>query len=593
MRFYVHSIQKHAADNALECDEFKQPYASFSHLWTRDIAGAVKDFLVEKAVPIEEEAAAAAEGEGAPKEEGKASSFGGALAPTPEPALADFDEQIDLYRRQALDIGALSTSATRGWLKLDAKPVKQALSTWVTKWKFAYTQHLQTSVIDRLSELKAFMEATVGGLATEVEPDDVAALVQAMTFIRDVRVRTDTIDALFEPLRGTVALLKKYSITLSESTMELLENAPFQWEDTKKATLNAREKLNPLQALQAEKIKEEAEDFGYRVSDFRKAFLDGDDAAPFKHECGEACYASLDRWHLKIDELEGAAATLNEKCALFDVVVAPYKEIKQCRQDILALKLVWDHVELVEHTFVDWRSTLWPAVDVDAMMLEANRLQKEVKANCPKVARSWDVYNGMWSSLQNMLVALPLVQDLRDEAMRERHWKKLMRICGKSFVMDEKLNLGVMLSLELHKFADPVAETVEQARMELKIDKQLSRIENTWMALQLEYEVFKTTGVMILKDASATIEALDDHEVALQTMMGNRFMAFFETQITTWKGKLSGVRAVLENWMEVQRQWCSLEAIFIGSEDIREQLPEDAKRFDGIDASFKEQMGVA
>ena len=129
--------------------------------------------------------------------------------------------------------------------------------------------------------------------------------------------------------------------------------------------------------------------------------------------------------------------------------------------------------------------------------------------------------------------------------------------------------------------------------MELKIDKQLSRIETTWMALQLEYEPFKTTGVTILKDASATIEALDDHEVALQTMMGNRFMAFFETQITTWKGKLSGVRAVLENWMEVQRQWCSLEAIFIGSEDIREQLPEDAKRFDGIDASFKEQMGDA
>ena len=29
-------------------------------------------------------------------------------------------------------------------------------------------------------------------------------------------------------------------------------------------------------------------------------------------------------------------------------------------------------------------------------------------------------------------IDLPLVQDLRDEAMRERHWKKLMRICGKS-----------------------------------------------------------------------------------------------------------------------------------------------------------------
>ena len=53
------------------------------------------------------------------------------------------------------------------------------------------------------------------------------------------------------------------------------------------------------------------------------------------------------------------------------------------------------------------------------------------------------------------------------------------------------------------------------------------------------------------------------------------------------------MRAVLDVWIEVQRSWCSLEAIFLGSEDIREQLPEDAKRFDGIDAAFKEQMGDA
>ena len=78
-------------------------------------------------------------------------------------------------------------------------------------------------------------------------------------------------------------------------------------------------------------------------------------------------------------------------------------------------------------------------------------------------------------------------------------------------------------------------------------------------------------------------EALDDNEVALQNMMGNRFMGFFEAQITDWKGKLGTVRSVLEVLLDVQRSWCSLESIFLGSEDIREQLPEDAKRFDGID----------
>ena len=46
-----------------------------------------------------------------------------------------------------------------------------------------------------------------------------------------------------------------------------LENAPYDWSSTTKATYSAREQ--PLQALQAEKIKEQAEDFGLKVADFR------------------------------------------------------------------------------------------------------------------------------------------------------------------------------------------------------------------------------------------------------------------------------------------------------------------------------------
>lgn len=38
----------------------------------------------------------------------------------------------------------------------------------------------------------------------------------------------------------------------------------------------------------------------------------------------------------------------------------------------------------------------------------------------------------------------------------------------------------------------------------------------------------------------------------------------------------------------MQRTWSHLESIFIGSEDIRNQLPEDSQRFDDIDKDFKE-----
>lgn len=41
---------------------------------------------------------------------------------------------------------ALPTSATIGYIKIDAKPIKQALSTWVTKWIYLYTHYLQNKV---------------------------------------------------------------------------------------------------------------------------------------------------------------------------------------------------------------------------------------------------------------------------------------------------------------------------------------------------------------------------------------------------------------------------------------------------------------
>lgn len=70
-------------------------------------------------------------------------------------------------------------------------------------------------------------------------------------------------------------------------------------------------------------------------------------------------------------------------------------------------------------------------------------------------------------------------------------------------------------------------------------------------------------------------------------MLTSKYIAHFLEEVSAWQKKLSFADQVITIWFEVQRTWSHLESIFIGSEDIRKQLPEDSERFDTIDADFK------
>ncbi len=72
--------------------------------------------------------------------------------------------------------------------------------------------------------------------------------------------------------------------------------------------------------------------------------------------------------------------------------------------------------------------------------------------------------------------------------------------------------------------------------------------------------------------------------------MTSKYIAHFLEEVSGWQKKLSTADSVITIWFEVQRTWSHLESIFIGSEDIRSQLPEDSKRFDNIDTDFKELL---
>ncbi|MEQ2273502.1 Dynein heavy chain 9, axonemal [Xenotaenia resolanae] len=120
------------------------------------------------------------------------------------------------------------------------------------------------------------------------------------------------------------------------------------------------------------------------------------------------------------------------------------------------------------------------------------------------------------------------------------------------------------------------------------MEKVLSELNSTWTGMHFQYELHHRTQVPLLRMDEELIETLEDNQVQLQNVMSSKYIAHFLDEVSSWQSKLSVADLVISIWFEVQRTWTHLESIFIGSEDIRSQLPEESRCFEGINDDFKE-----
>lgn len=154
--------------------------------------------------------------------------------------------------------------------------------------------------------------------------------------------------------------------------------------------------------------------------------------------------------------------------------------------------------------------------------------------------------------------------------------------------MDDSTTLKDLLDLNLHEFEEEVKTIVDKSVKEMSMEKTLKELHAVWSTMEFEQEPHERTKIKLLRASEELIEVLEDNQVQLQNLMTSKFIAFFLDEVSDWQKKLSMADQVIFAYFEVQRKWMYLESIFIGSEDIRSQLPEDSKRFERLDKEFKE-----
>ena len=219
---------------------------------------------------------------------------------------------------------------------------------------------------------------------------------------------------------------------------------------------------------------------------------------------------------------------------------------------------------------------------------------KAVKSS-HKCVRWSEAFKETDKKCKDFISTIPLVSLLRSDAMRPRHWNLIKNATGKSdFVPpsdNESMTLGNILGLDLHKTVNEVEEICDQASKEEKMETTLAQIEARWLSILFTMTPYNQPWledkIPLLGIGEEDFEALENDQLIVQGMLASRFVAQFEKEVNSWHKSLFNINETLVIISDIQRTWSYLEPLFIHSDEVKRELPEDATRFATIDCSIK------
>lgn len=121
--------------------------------------------------------------------------------------------------------------------------------------------------------------------------------------------------------------------------------------------------------------------------------------------------------------------------------------------------------------------------------------------------KHWPVWQQIRERVDAFKRTMPLIADLRNPAMRPRHWKQLMEAIQTTFnPASDGFTLDSIVQLRLDQHAEFIGEMSVNSTKELAIEQSIAAIAETWKGLELDMVRFcMATSLFVRRKESLAV----------------------------------------------------------------------------------------
>jgi dynein heavy chain len=507
------------------------------------------------------------------------------------PTCSTLDEKMATFQYIKNIVDMHPVTKDIDFLQMDMVQVAAGISHQAELWKADIGEVLLTSsraILTKLLEKISVLEQNIAAETSNLEE-----LKFVLNVLAEIQQMTQDVELEMMDIIERYRTLTRFNIEISEDELSSAFGIEDRWRklfiDSKTRDLRLSDTKQQFKQVTVE----EEIDFRKSIDSLRAEFLDkGPGVSANTLDEGVELLADYKR---RIAKLNKNKAELINAQNLFNLNVTSFPALQATQAEIDQFDKVYGFYVQFQEFQEAMSSTLWGDLDIGSLQRGSTDFLKNA-AKFPKELKELSVYKRVVDKLNAFKDSLPLVVSLKNDAMKTRHWQKLMELTGVTFdVTLKSLTLSNIFAMELTRFGSGVEEIVSEATNEAKIENELAKIDAAWRANSLQVIKYKKDGQdrgYVLRPADDLKIELDDNMLNLQAISGSKFVGAFVDRVRKWEKTLNIVSECLDQWSTVQRKWVYLEGIFIGAEDIRQQLPEEAKRFDAIDKAYKAIMAA-
>ena len=517
------------------------------------------------------------------------------------PTLKFFQTKLSRYGRVARAVQGVPTECVLGFVRVDMYQLALTIQRQALKWRDDFGEVLRELALREIARIDHTMETHREELA--IQPTELDELKDVLKAVAAVLARSLDVELRIASIVNKCDALEYHDVPLNADETVHARGLTSEWKklqnDARTKDLRLAMTKNKFCAVTDGQTADLVTRCDSALTKFKKS-------GPASTGFGADLADGLTSYHMFTHMLHDFVKEKDdnfEARKLFGLEVEAIHSLTTLTEELDLVGYIYKLFEAHIENSSQMGAMLWEALDPNQLKKGAIATQTAWRKLPRSVKNLKHAYGLLGNTIQAFLDSIPLIESLKNEAMKPRHWAELMTVTGVHFSFSATFTLESLFKMNLTNFLDDINKIVGVAMQELNIERELKRIVDTWTATNFIHSIYsreegkKMAGPKIYLLAKGNeggtdeiLLELDDHLLKLGALGSKQEALNFADQIKRWSKTLDLMVTCIEAWMKVQIKWLQLDKIFGASEDIRMQLPEEAKKFDGINSAWIKMM---